>query len=376
MLPARVFHDGALLGEATGLEIRAATEEFWSSGVVRPPAAMQCTDEGDGDEAIAATPDYLTLQGRLLAPLPKTSRQLLCKLLGLHTQRRTAPELAVGLGMDLGRCRARVDEIRAQLHERSPTLLRLLRRELDQLLETHDGLLTIESVPSPTVANTLASGSGHRLLPFRLAEFCFPELYTVYAQRLVACSASQRSLIAGKLRQLTEPRLLPRTLESICSELSEYAAHVPDGLLRFLLVRESRCQVKQNADRTLWVKLPDRSLAGRLVDVMKHCGQPTGLVDLVFEYRGCFRHASRKRLETCMHRNREFLEISPGLWSLREWHLDELLALREDANELAAAIEVCEESRDVGALLESETAEHSVFLIVDILRDGGAWSPH
>jgi hypothetical protein len=355
-LPAAVYGERGGLGPRAAAALRTAVDQLLR------PALQQLDTRPPVDEL-----DWPTLRGRLLAPLDEDERQLLCQRIGLGVPARSARQQAALSGEPLEAVQPKEETVRQRLRERAPSLLARLRHEVGREFEACDGIVRADRLPVGTLLHAAAKGSGDPGLPLRLAAFCFPDQFHGHGRWLSTLPARTMARLLQKLRMLTTPRLLPRTLASLVEHLRAVADHVPRGALLYLLADSCRVRVHADPERGEVVLPQQTTPSARLAEILAEEGQPTPFLDLLFHYRERFRAANPQRLQSSLRADPAFLEIGPGLWSLRAWHPDELAAAQPRAEEIVRAVNEQGGRHHVADLLPADDAR-TACLVLDLVR--------
>jgi hypothetical protein len=313
-LPARVFGTGGWLsaGDAAALQQALARVLRQGLGSCDPTASQDayrdCCDE-------------------LLGGLDTDERLLVTDLIGLQAPPLSRLDAARQRSLPLHELEDRAELALARLHQTAPALLGRLRYEVGRDLASGAGLLPLHAAGDGSLLHLIGEGSKDALLGARLVAFCFPREFALHHDLL--CGVSPRTLrrLVRELPRLLPPQRLPLPVAALEAELAAAQIPAPRGLLVHLLRLELRLEVAPDACG-IDVVVPDpRSPSTRLVDLLLDLGRPTQLDELVYAYRDRFRRASRRRIEQRLHRNPAFVLLSPTLWSLRRWHLEELEAI-------------------------------------------------
>lgn len=311
---------------------------------------------------------YRDFRDELLGCLDADERQLVTELVGFDGPPLSRLDAARKRTLSVHTFEDRAEQARARLHQTAPALLGRLRYEIGRDLAAGSGLLAADAVGDGSLLQLIAGGSDDPLLGARLVAFCFPREFALHRDQLVGVSPRTLRRLLRELPRLLPPQRLPLPVAALEAELAAAQIPAPRGLLVHLLRLELRVEIAPDADG-IDVVVPDpRSPSTRLVDLLLDLGRPTQLDELVYAYRDRFRRASRRRIEQRLRRNPAFVLLSPTLWSLRRWHLEELEAVAPLVDRVARTVCSTGERQRVASLLADERVdERQVHLVLDRL---------
>ena len=311
--------------------------------------------------------NWATVRGRMLAALDETDRAWFCSRIGLGGVSNSGPAADT---LPVGSLSAanRDAQVRRMLGTRVPTLSAQLRQETAKLLDSTDGIIRPQDLRTQPLLHAIASGSGDAMLPLRLVSFCWPADFHLVEDGLTSIPPHAYNRLFQDLCALTTPRLLPRPLAEIEQHLQTAHEPVRRGLLTFLLERKCHLRLRQDPERGELL-MPRKAAPGaRLASLIEEEGHPVSLEDLTFLYRDRFRFASRQRLRSHLRRSRVFLELDDNLWSLRNWHRDELAIAQPVADNVLAQVFQLGGKQSIAALLP-DTDPRTRHLVLDIVRN-------
>lgn len=305
---------------------------------------------------------------RLLTVLDAEDRDWIAAcvgLLGLRPLPRA--QLARSLALNPDQADAREARCRSNIQDRVPDLTQAWRRATESELTAQDGVVRAERLAKGPLS-AMAAAAGDLTLPLRLVAFLFPgDLYLVGEVLTTVDPIACRQIVQGvhRLRHT-----LPRPLADLESDL--LAAGLPPirrGLLSYLLYQDAQVQIVIDSDLGEVLRRRRATVGDRLEHVLRTARSSLSIADLMFRYRDRYRRARRSRLLDNLWAEPRFVEIGPGIWDLRERHVDQAELIDAEAARVRDIICTVGGRHDVSDLIDGgPTSDRVLFLLRDCLR--------
>ena len=326
--------------------------------------ALRSTVHAPESEALPSLVD------QCLTVLGERQRALIVRRIGIAAEPLPLRALAVRNDMSVTALRGELDSIRELLHLKAASCLSRLFDAAQRELIAHEGVLAAEHIPPGTVLHAPRSSGMRQDLALRLLAFCFPQQLHLDREALMTVPRRRIARIARLVRKLGPNPGTTQPLVDLERALSARRVSPPRGVLQRALERAG-FSIAIDRDRGEVVTRVRRTRGDRLRTILVDFGRPLQLGDLLFHYRDRHRTAHLGRILDALRDDQRFLEIAPQVYSLREWHLDELDLVRGEAVEMAQLIVTAggrHDIRDLGAGLSERT--------LWLLRDCLARDPH
>lgn len=309
--------------------------------------------------------DWPTLRAQLLGPLDTAARKLLVAAVGLDEPVQSRQALLQLLGA--AQLDDSIEHIRTTLLQHGTDLMRRMEEELDREFAAFDGVLHAPHAAVGSTISIITSSCDDPEMGLRLAAFCLPHRCHLHRGFLHGVSPRRFRELLRTLPQLVPQHCLPMPVDAIMDRLAERHMQVPRGVLLHILRSELRTAVEIDGFKGE-VAVPDpRTPAARLAEIIEEHGQAMPLTDLVFAYRERFRFASEQRLRRHLSVNSAFLRVGADLWTLRQWHEQELADCADLTEQMARRISTAESRQNVLELATADADEHTAWLVLDRL---------
>lgn len=300
-----------------------------------------------------------------LSALGDDHRTLLVRRLGVRAEPLPVHALAVRAKTTDSAVRVELEAIREHLHAKAAGCLSRLFDAAQSELQNREGCLAAEHIPPGTLLHAPRSSGLRPDLALRLLAFCYPHQLHLDGEALTVVPRRKIARLARLLRTIGPARGKTTPLPDLENLLRERKRTVPRGVLERAMLRAG-LHVRIDGERGEIVVRERRTRGDRLRTILVDFGRPLALDDLLFHYRDRHHKGHQGRILDALRSDPRFLEIGPTVYSLREWHQDELELVRAEAQAMTDKI-VAEGGRHDLRELGTGLSERTLWLVRDCL---------